>query len=149
MRAVPEPPDDDRGQEQRRRRTTDAELRTLDIPLLLRYGLTLGGAHRTVLFGDGAVAAALAAEDLGVLPRGMAFLGRVVRSGGLARAVALPEPLPGEEAAQVAHEWLVAAHSVVEDGDVDGAETVARWLEAAAAIMELRRATHTAGNRAD
>lgn len=120
-------------------RTTDAELRTLDIPLLLRYGLTLGGAHRTALFGDGAVAAALAAEELEVLPRGMAFLGRVVRSGGLAHAVALPEPLPGEDAAALAREWLVTAHSVVADGDVDGDEAVARWLEAAAAIMELRR----------
>ena len=70
-------------------RTTDEELRALDIPLLIRYGLTLGGAHRTALFGDGAVAAALAAEDHHVYPRGVAYLGEVVRRGGIAAAAEL------------------------------------------------------------
>ncbi len=119
-------------------RTTDEELRALDIPLLLRYGLTLGGQHRTALFGDGAVAAALAAEDHHVYPRGMAYLGEVVRRGGIAAAAELPEPLPGC-AAGPAKEWLATAASVVKDDDVDGEETVARWLEAAATVMELRR----------
>lgn len=119
---------------------TDEELRALDIPLTLRYGLTLGGAHRSTLFGDGSVAAALVAEESGVEPGGMAFLGEVVRRGGLARAVELPEPLVGEEAARVAHEWLVTARSVVKEDDTDAEETVARWLEAATAIMALRRA---------
>jgi hypothetical protein len=119
-------------------RTTDDELRALDIPLLLRYGLTLGGSHRTALFGDGAVAAALSAEDHHVYPRGMAYLGEVVRRGGIAAAAELPEPLPGC-AAEPAKEWLATAASVVEDGDVDSDETMARWLEAAATVMELRR----------
>lgn len=120
------------------RRTTDEELRALDIPLLLRYGLTLEGAHRTALFGDGAVAAALVAEDHHVYPRGVAYLGEVVRRGGVRSAAKLPEPLPGC-AAGPAKEWLATAASVVEDGDVDADETVARWLEATAAVMELRR----------
>ena len=125
-------------------RTTDEELRALDIPLLLRYGLTLGAAHRTALFGDGAVAAALTAEELGVYPRGMAYLGEVVRRGGIAAAAALPEPLPGE-AAGPAREWLATAASVVKDDDVGSDETVARWLEAAAAVMELRRGARDQG----
>ncbi|GAB2778764.1 hypothetical protein [Streptomyces daliensis] len=117
---------------------TDEELRALDVPMTLRYGLTLGGAHRTALFGDGAVAAALQAEELGVLPRALSFLGEVVRRDGLRPAAELPEPLPGE-AAGPAREWLGTAVSVLEEGDLDGEESVARWLEAAAALLELRR----------
>ncbi|MFI7242786.1 hypothetical protein [Streptomyces qinglanensis] len=119
-------------------RTTDAELRALDIPLLLRYGLTLGGAHRTALFGDGAVAAALTVEELGVLPRAVAFLAEVVRRDGLRAAVGLPEPLPGPEAARTAEEWLTTASSVVKETDLENEEQVARWFEAVAAVLALR-----------
>ncbi|MBO8185651.1 hypothetical protein [Streptomyces spirodelae] len=120
-------------------RTTDAELRALDIPLLLRYGLTLGGPHRTALFGDGAVAAALTAEELGVLPRALAFLAEVVRRDGLRAAVGLPEPLPGAEAARTAKEWLATASSVLEPTDLDAEEQFARWLDSAATILALRQ----------
>ncbi|MBO8198459.1 hypothetical protein JW613_09085 [Streptomyces smyrnaeus] len=122
-------------------RTTDAELSSLDVPLLLRYGLTLGGAHRTALFGDGAVAAALIAEELGVLPRAVAFLAEVVRRDGLRAAVELPEPLPGREAARTASEWLTTASSVLGEADLENEEQLARWFEAVATIMALRH-TH-------
>ncbi|WP_259370582.1 WXG100 family type VII secretion target [Streptomyces sp. SCUT-3] len=91
---------------------------------MIRYGLSLGGAHRTALFGDGAVAGAVAADRLGVQPRSVAFLAEVVRSGGAAYAAALPEPLPGGAPSRLAGEWLDAASSVVRD--VDGDETAAR-----------------------
>ncbi|MCF6524036.1 hypothetical protein [Streptomyces sp. JJ36] len=125
-------------------RTPDEELRTLDVPLMLRYGLTLGGPHRAALFGDGAVAAALQAEALGVLPRSVSYLGEVVRRGGTRHAAGLPEPLPEAEPSVLADEWLTAAAAVVTPADVDADETLARWLEAVAAVMALRRDT-TAG----
>lgn len=119
------------------RSRTDDELLELDVPGMIRYGLSLGGAHRTALFGDGAVAAAVAADRLGVQPRSVAFLAEVVRSGGAAYAAALPEPLPGGAPSRPAGEWLDAASSVVRD--VDGDETAARWLEAVAEILDMRR----------
>lgn len=116
---------------------TDAELLALDVPLMLRYGLLLGQDHRIVLFGDGAVSAALAAERQRVLPRSLAYLGEVVRRGGVRAAAALPEPLPGPAAAALAREWLASAASVARDVDDD--ETVARWLEAVATVLTMRR----------
>lgn len=115
---------------------TDEELLALDVPLMIRYGLMFGGAHRIALFGDGAIAAALGAERLGVLPRSVAYLGEVVRRGGTRMASELPEPLPGVEAGALARDWLGAAVSVVKGVAED--ETVARWLEAVAAVLELR-----------
>ncbi|MEU1668049.1 hypothetical protein ABZ547_31640 [Streptomyces sparsogenes] len=122
---------------------TDEELLALDVPLMIRYGLMFGGAHRTALFGDGAIAAALAAERLGVLPRSVAYLGEVVRRGGTRMAAELPEPLPGGEAAALARDWLGAAAPGVRGVAED--ETVARWLEAVAAVLELRVRTRGAG----
>lgn len=115
---------------------TDAELALLDVPLLIRYGLGPGGAHRRALFGDGAVAAAIHADGLGTQPRSLAFLAQVVRRGGVRAAADLPEPLPGEEPSQMAGEWLDSAASVVKG--IDGEEQLARWLEAVAAVLELR-----------
>ncbi|MFE1781811.1 WXG100 family type VII secretion target [Streptomyces sp. NPDC059506] len=106
---------------------------------MIRYGLSLGGAHRTALFGDGAVAA----DRMGVRPRSVAFLAEVVRSGGAAYAAALPEPLPGGAPSRPAGEWLDAASSVVRD--VDGDETAARWLEAVAEILDMRRRVRREG----
>ncbi|MDI6411835.1 hypothetical protein QLX52_23810 [Streptomyces albus] len=120
-------------------RTTDAELRTYDVSLLLRYGLTPDGAHRTALFGDGAVAAALAVEEAGVLPRALTYLAEVVRRDGLRRAALLPEPLPGRAATALAGEWLTAASSVLGPTDLEGEERVARWLETVATLLALRR----------
>ncbi|MFI9723811.1 hypothetical protein ACIHFE_29835 [Streptomyces sp. NPDC052396] len=115
---------------------TDAELIALDVPLMIRYGLRLGAVHRTALFGDGAVAAALMAEREQVLPRSLSYLGEVVRRAGLRAASGLPEPLPGIEAAAIAREWLVTAASVAKGIDDD--ETMARWLEAVAIVLALR-----------
>ncbi|MFI6445649.1 hypothetical protein [Kitasatospora sp. NPDC050543] len=116
---------------------TDGELSALDVPTLIRYGIAMGGAHRAVLFGEGAVAAGLAADRLGVIPRSLGFLAEVVRSGGTRYAADLPEPLPGAAPAGLAREWLATAAAVVQN--VDGDETLARWLEAVAAILALRR----------
>ena len=115
---------------------TDDELAALDLTALLRFGLPAEGRMRTTLFGDGAVGAAVTLDRLGVAPRAVAFLARVVRSGGLAFAADLEEPLPGEEAARTVRAWLDAARTVVRD--IDDEDTVVRWLEAVAAVMALR-----------
>ncbi|MYS42626.1 hypothetical protein GTY23_15560, partial [Streptomyces sp. SID5998] len=74
-------------------RTDDEVLATTDVAVLLRYGLTLDG-FRTALSGDGAIAAAVALDRLGVVPRSLAYVADVVRAGGLRYAAELPEPLP-------------------------------------------------------
>ncbi|MFG3053567.1 hypothetical protein ACGFZP_21815 [Kitasatospora sp. NPDC048239] len=114
---------------------SDSRLAALDIEVLLRFGLPSQGAHRSTLFGDGAVGAAITVDRLGVLPRALVFLGEVVRAGGTRYAAALPEPLPGP-AAPVAQRWLEAAATVAQDpsGDL----LVARWLDAVAAVLALR-----------
>ncbi|MFH8385466.1 hypothetical protein ACH4E7_31790 [Kitasatospora sp. NPDC018058] len=116
---------------------TDDELRQLDVPAMLRYGLAFAGPHRAALFGEGAIAAALAAERLGVVPRSLAFLAEVVRSGGARYAADLPEPLPGPEPASLARDWLTSAATTVTT--VDGDQLLARWLDAVAEILGLRR----------
>ncbi|MFD7922363.1 hypothetical protein ACFV3R_24455 [Streptomyces sp. NPDC059740] len=116
---------------------TETELRALALPPLLRGGLPPGSPGRTALFGEGAVAGALTLGDLGVLPRSVAFLAKVVRSGGVRYAADLSEPLPREEAATVVRGWLTEAAAVAPQG-LEGDEEVARWLEAVAAVMELR-----------
>ncbi|MFG3225799.1 hypothetical protein ACGF07_13595 [Kitasatospora sp. NPDC048194] len=114
---------------------SDDRLAELDIGVLLRFGLPAPGVVRSTLFGDGAVAAAIVADRLGVLPRAVAFLGEVVRAGGTAFAAELPEPLPGPAAA-AARDWLAAAATVVQDPTGD--QLVARWLDAVAAVLALR-----------
>lgn len=120
---------------------TDDELAALDVTALLRYGIGFGGSHRTTLFGDGAVGAAVVLDRQGVLPRAVAFLAGVVRSGGTTYAAALPEPVPGDAAAQLVRGWLQSAASVVRT--VEGDHDVARWLESVAALMALRRTYRT------
>ncbi|MER5210177.1 hypothetical protein ABT063_06220 [Streptomyces sp. NPDC002838] len=93
---------------------TDDELAEFDVTVLLRYGLTAApGPRRTALFGDGAAAAAVILDRLGTQPRSVAFLAEVVRAGGVAYAVELPEPLPRPEAAAVVRDWLEAATQLV------------------------------------
>ncbi|MEW9520902.1 hypothetical protein [Streptomyces tubercidicus] len=122
---------------------TDSELlETTDVPALLRHGLGANGPHRTAVFGDGAIAAAITLDRQGVLPRSVAFLAKVVRSGGTRYAADLDEPLPGETGARTVRAWLTDAAGVVQG--VEGDETVARWLEAVAAVMELRHEAGTA-----
>ncbi|MEU9048424.1 MULTISPECIES: hypothetical protein [unclassified Kitasatospora] len=121
---------------------SDSQLAELDIEILLRFGLPNPGPHRSTLFGDGVVAAAITLDRLGVMPRALVFLGEVVRSGGTRFAAGLPEPLPGP-AADVARGWLTAAAMVVQDPTGD--QLVARWLEAVAAVLALR-VTHREAN---
>ncbi|MFB6435671.1 hypothetical protein ACFCVY_02660 [Streptomyces sp. NPDC056411] len=115
---------------------TDDELAALDVAALVRYGFGFGGPHRATLFGDGAAGAAVALDRQGVLPRAVAFLAAIVRSGGTAYAAELPEPVPGDAAVQLVRGWLESAASVVRT--VDGEQDVARWLESVAALMALR-----------
>ncbi|WP_256640650.1 hypothetical protein [Streptomyces murinus] len=117
-------------------RTDDEVLAATDVAVLLRYGLTQD-AFRTALFGDGAIAAAITLDRLGVAPRSLAFLAEVVRAGGLAYAAALPEPLPDPEAAGVLRAWLADAAGTASASE---AETwAARWLDAVAEIIAMRR----------
>ncbi|QLI99871.1 hypothetical protein HZZ00_01995 [Streptomyces sp. NEAU-sy36] len=118
-------------------RTDDEVLAETDVAVLLRHGLGQE-ALRATLFGDGAIAAAVALDRLGVLPRSLVFLAEIVRSGGLAYAAALPEPLPDPEAARLVGEWLAGAA-----GTANGPEAeswAVRRLAAVAEIIGLRRA---------
>jgi hypothetical protein len=126
---------------------TDAELAQLDVAALLAAGLgeQAGGgelgerAARGELFGDGAVAAAIALDGVDVIPRSVTFLAEIVRSGGVRYAAELAEPLPRAAQAAVIRPWLSAA-SVPSADD----EQVARWLEAVAAVLALRASTRQA-----
>lgn len=113
---------------------TDAELAELDVVAALRAGLT--GERRGALFGDGAVAGAIGLDRAGVLPRSVTFLADIVRSGGTGYAAGLSEPLPTAGQTAVIRPWLDAAAAV--GPDLDAEERFARWLEAVAAILELR-----------
>ncbi|WEO96845.1 hypothetical protein A6P39_024015 [Streptomyces sp. FXJ1.172] len=119
-------------------RTDDEVLAATDVAVLLRYGLTQD-AFRTALFGDGAIAAAVTLDRLGVLPRSLVFVAGIVRAGGLAYAAGLPEPLPSPEPAELLRDWLTGA---AQTAATPAAEArAARWLEAVAEIIALRRAT--------
>jgi hypothetical protein len=110
--------------------STDQQLAALDVAELIADGLrSAGGAPRW--FGDGAVAAAIQADRLEVLPRSLTFLAEIVRRGGVAYATELPEPLPTAEQSALVREWLVAA---AEGDDI----VVARWLDAVAVILGAR-----------
>jgi hypothetical protein len=123
---------------------TDRELADLDVPALLRDGLAAGGAGaaRSELFGGGGVAAAIAADRLGVRPRSLTFLAEVVRRGGIEYGARLPEPLPGAERAALARAWLTAASAGAGTGagaGTDADEEFARWLEAVAVVLGVRQ----------
>lgn len=121
---------------------TDDELAQSDIPAMLRYGLSFAGPHRTALFGDGAVGAAVLLDRQDVQPRAAAFLAKVVRSGGVRYAAGLPEPVPGEAASAMVRSWLESAADVA--SGPDGDETAARWLEAVAEVLAMRRTARSA-----
>jgi hypothetical protein len=115
---------------------TDDELAQSDLPAMLRYGLSFAGPHRTALFGDGAVGAAVLLDRLGVQPRAVAFLAKVVRGGGVRYAAELREPVPGDEAVALIRAWLESAANAT--NGVDGDEETARWLDAVAELLGLR-----------
>jgi hypothetical protein len=117
-------------------RTDDEVLATTDVPVLLRYGLTQD-AFRTALFGDGAVAAAVTLDRLGVLPRSVAYVAEIVRAGGARYAAELTEPLPSREASALLCDWLDTAAQVT--GTPEGEARAARWLDTVAELVGLRR----------
>lgn len=116
--------------------TTEEQILQLDLPTLLRYGIGAGAPQRRTLFGEGAVAAAVTLDRLGVQPRAVAFVAKIVRGGGVRYAAGLEEPFPGAAASRTAGEWLASAATVARTMDDD--ETLARWFEAVAEILALR-----------
>ncbi len=117
---------------------SDDELAEVDFATLLRFGLGEGGRMRSALFGDGAVGAAVMLGRAGVYPRAVAFLAKIVRSGGAAYAAGLEEPVPGEAAGSTVLEWLEAGAGVRRTVEDD--ERLARWLSTVAEIMAVRDA---------
>ena len=117
---------------------TEADLARLDVIAMLHNGLIADGPQRRALFGEGAVAAALALNRLGVIPRSLDFLAEVVRTGGVGYAAALPEPLPVADQSDLVRSWLTATTVLVQG--TEGDDLVARWLDAVAAILAARLA---------
>ncbi|MGI5376540.1 hypothetical protein ACQEV2_20270 [Streptomyces sp. CA-251387] len=117
-------------------RTDDELIAATDVGSLLLYGLTRD-AFRTALFGDGAVAAAVTLDRLGVLPRSVAFLADTVRAGGVRYVAELPEPLPSAEASEVLRGWLRTAADVAAAPDTE--DLTARWLDTVAELIGARR----------
>jgi hypothetical protein len=110
---------------------TDEQLAMIDLPATIRGGLTSDSGQRQ-LFADGAVAAAIHADSLEVQPSSLAFLAEVVRRGGVAYAVGLPEPLPTAPQSELVRSWLNAAINA-------NAEVFARWLDAVAIVTGSRQ----------
>lgn len=138
---------------------TDDELAAVDVCALLVTDLpavagrsAAAASAGRLLFGDAAIAAAIAADRAGVQPRSLVFLAEVVRRGGVPYAAALPEPLPTPAQAALAHAWLVAANgtdptdaatpgagaNIDPGGDLD--QALAQWLRSVAVIVEARQA---------
>jgi hypothetical protein len=120
------------------RRRTDDEMLAVDVPGHIRAGLrepSVAGGH--TIDGDAAVAAAVAADRLGVFPRSLTFLAEVARRGGREYAAGLADPLPTAEQAALARPWLDAAAEAAPSGVLD--EVFARWLEAVATVVHARR----------
>ncbi|MBN0044951.1 hypothetical protein JS756_12695 [Streptomyces actuosus] len=116
-------------------RTDDDVVAATDVTELLRHGLGRK-AFRTALFGDGAVAAAVTLDRMGVVPRSVAYVAEVAKAGGLAYAAGLPEPLPSPDAAAVLRDWLETAARAA--GTPQDEEHAVRWLDAVAELMGLR-----------
>jgi hypothetical protein len=124
--------------------TTDAELAGLDVAAAIGRGIAADGAARQAMFTDAAIAAALQAEELEVGPYPVAILGRVVRAGGVAAALRLPEPLIGAEPTALARRWLEAAAGGGAGGDAEADLVFSRWLEMVATLLAARRAARPA-----
>jgi hypothetical protein len=54
-------------------------------------------------------------------------------------AAQLPEPLPTPESAELAKAWLQAATEVEWRDHFEGGNTVARWLDAVALLVNARQ----------
>src|SRR4051812_37386664 len=105
---------------------TDEEMLAVDVPAHIRDHLAGGsGPAGAAIDGDATVAAAIAADRLGVYPRSLTFLAEVVRRGSRAYAVDLTDPLPTPEQVELARPWLSAAAQAPASFDLD--EVFARW----------------------
>jgi hypothetical protein len=143
--------------------TTDAELAGLDVVAAIGRGIPADGQARQVMFTDAAIAAAIEAEELGVGPYPVAILARVVRAGGVAEALRLPEPLIGAEPTALARRWLEAALAddteaalaVADKAEAavaaaDKADLVfSRWLEMVATLVAVRQSARPAAGAAN
>ena len=127
--------------------TTDAELAGLDVVAAIGRGIPADGQARQVMFTDAAIAAAIEAEELGVGPYPVAILARVVRAGGVAEALRLPEPLIGTEPTALARRWLEAALAAADN--TQAALAAADNTEAALAAADKAEAAVAAGDKAD
>jgi hypothetical protein len=127
--------------------TTDAELAGLDVVAAIGRGIRADGQARQVMFTDAAIAAAIEAEELGVGPYPVAILARVVRAGGVAEALRLPEPLIGAEPTALARRWLEAALAAADN--TEAALAAADNTEAALAAADKAEAAVAAADKAD
>jgi hypothetical protein len=117
---------------------TEHELAALDIPAMLA-GI---GADRRVN-AEGAVAAAMALGGLGAYPRPLELLAELVRRGGIAYTLGVPELMPAAEQTALVRAWLEAARPPADAAPAlvfARDEAAARWLEAVAVILQARRA---------
>ncbi|GHJ48402.1 hypothetical protein Cs7R123_57440 [Catellatospora sp. TT07R-123] len=115
------------------RRVTEAELAAMDpAPLLAQWPY---GPHH---FAEAAIAAAIALHHLHTRPRSLTFLAEIVRRGGLAFTLDLPEPMPVPAQGALVREWLTAAASVKDGTPFDVETALARWFDAVAAILGMR-----------
>jgi hypothetical protein len=106
---------------------TDAQIMAIDVRAALADG------RRS---GEIIVAAALQADQIEVQPRALEFLAEIVRRGGVSYAARLPEPLPTERQSALVRPWL--------DTGGEDAE-IARWLEAVATALAVRRGARLTG----
>lgn len=125
----------------------DEDLRGYDIAAAIAEGTTAAGQARTTLFTAAAIAASLCAEERGVGPYPLAFLAGCVRSLGLDGALALPEPLIGEQPTELVRSWMSAARP--EHGaDVARDDLFAQWLDVVALVLAARRSVRSTGSTA-
>src|ERR1700728_743506 len=120
--------------------TTDAERAGLDVVADIGRGIPADGQARQMMFTDAAIAAAIEAEELGVGPYPVALLARVVRAGGVAEALRLPEPLIGAEPTALARRWLEPALAAGDKTDL----VFSRWLEMVATLLAVRQSSRSA-----
>ncbi|MFB7665306.1 hypothetical protein ACFC1R_15330 [Kitasatospora sp. NPDC056138] len=115
----------------------DSELAGLDVPAAITRGLMLDGGPRRALFTEAAIAACRQAEQAGIGPYPLGFLAQHVRVGGIAAALELPEPVIGQEGADLVRRWLRAA--AMSAAEVEEERLFARWLGQVATLMSVRR----------
>ena len=111
---------------------TDEQLATIDVVSAIRSGLEAPDAYRR-LTAEVAVAAAIQADRAGADPKALAFLAETVRRGGFGCLRGASELMPTETQSALVGGWLAAA------GESGEEERFARWLDAVAMILGLRR----------